>query len=60
MPVTVLVAPGPEVTRATPTWKRPGIAVRSVDRSLFVTYQDMPDVGGPGQFVIDIEDHPPG
>ena len=38
----------------------PGIAVGGVDRSLFVAYQDMPDVGGPGQFVIDIEDHPAG
>ena len=38
----------------------PGIAVRGVDRSLFVAYQDMPDAGGPVQFVIDIEDHPAG
>ncbi len=61
IPVTVLVAPGPEVTRATPTLREsPGVAVRGVDRGLLVAHQDVLDLGRPGEFVIDVQDHSAG
>ena len=54
MPVTVLVAPGPEVTRHTPHLTGcPGITVRCVNGSLFMADQDVPDIRL-NQLVIDV------
>jgi len=54
-PVTVLVAPGPEVTRQTP---HPpggtGISVRHVGGGLFMPNHDMANAGL-GHFVVDVQ-----
>jgi hypothetical protein len=60
-PVTALVAPGPEVTRATPTVPvERGVALGRVDGGLLVPHQDVADVVLLEELVVDGETAPPG
>ena len=61
MPVTALVTPGPEVTRATPTSPvAAGVAVGGVDRRLLVADQDVLDRVLLVERVVDVEDRAAG
>jgi hypothetical protein len=53
MPVTALVAPGPEVTRQTP-----GLPVRGVGGSLLVTDQHVLDLLLLVKGIVDVQDGP--
>ena len=56
IPVTVLVAPGPDVTRQTPTSAAgPGVSVRGMDGALLMADQDVPQIASE-QFVINVDD----
>ena len=60
MPVTVLVAPGPEDYHANPHPAAcTGISVRGMNRTLLVAHQNMPDIGV-AHLVIDINRHTAG
>jgi len=57
MPVTMLVAPGPEVAMATPTLpRRAGVAVGHVGRALFVADEHMVDLRILGHRVVGRKD----
>ncbi len=56
MPVTALVTPGPEVTRATPTLPvRARVAIRGMDRSLLVAHQDVLELLLLVELVVDVQ-----